>query len=214
MTSMSAAVPDGRGNGVVTPGLSSVFGVAAASSLRDVVPRRKREVEEMTSDAERTAAVKSASSDPGVTEGHMPESRSGRASDARRGRMTESAPAAVRHPDRAPRPRFRPVQVRDRRYIDVLLLAAAKGSPAGRDLVDFVRERSDGVFVLSRGVVYRELHRLEKERLIGVGRDGGFRRYTLTELGERVLATRRRELEAFSHGLARVLDAADVGGRR
>jgi DNA-binding PadR family transcriptional regulator len=76
-------------------------------------------------------------------------------------------------------------------------------------LIEFVRECSDGVFVLPAGVVYRELHMLEKERLITVRRDSRERRYTLTELGERVLTTRRREWETFSHGVARLLEEAD-----
>ena len=81
-------------------------------------------------------------------------------------------------------------------------------------VIDFVRERSDGVFDLSAGVVYRELHALQKERLISVRRDDRERRYTLTNLGERVLAMRRREWEVFSHGLARLLEEADDGDRR
>jgi DNA-binding PadR family transcriptional regulator len=81
-------------------------------------------------------------------------------------------------------------------------------------LIDFVRECSDGVFVLPSAVVYRELHTLEKERLIAVRRDSRERRYTLTDLGERILATRRREWEAFSHGVARLLAEADDGDPR
>ena len=76
-------------------------------------------------------------------------------------------------------------------------------------LIDFVSECSDGVFVLSTGVVYRELHMLEKERLITVRRGSRERRYTVTDLGKGVLAARRREWEAFSHGVARLLEQAD-----
>jgi DNA-binding PadR family transcriptional regulator len=81
-------------------------------------------------------------------------------------------------------------------------------------LIDFVREGSDGVFVLSPGVVYRELHTLEKERFIAVRGHGRERRYMLTDLGARVLATRRREWETFSHGMARLLAEADDRDRR
>jgi len=76
-------------------------------------------------------------------------------------------------------------------------------------LIDFVRECSDGVFVLPPGVVYRELHTLEKERLITVRRGSRQRRYTLTDLGKSVLAARRREWETFSHGVARLLEESD-----
>jgi DNA-binding PadR family transcriptional regulator len=47
-------------------------------------------------------------------------------------------------------------------------------------------------------------------QVTGNGRVG---RYTLTALGQRVLATRRREWEALAHGLDGVLDAADDRGR-
>ena len=64
------------------------------------------------------------------------------------------------------------------------------------------------------GVVFHELHRLANNRLMQVTGNGRARRYSLTPLGERVLTTRRREWEAFSHGLNGVLDAADDLGRR
>jgi DNA-binding PadR family transcriptional regulator len=62
--------------------------------------------------------------------------------------------------------------------------------------------------------VIRELHRLTNNRLMQVTGDEPVRRYGLTALGGRVLATRRREWEAFSYGLDRVLDAADDLDRR
>ncbi|WP_345603864.1 PadR family transcriptional regulator [Pseudonocardia adelaidensis] len=110
----------------------------------------------------------------------------------------------------APRRRFGVVKVRDRRHVDLLLLAAATKGPAnGHELIDLVRERSDGLFVLPLGVVIHELHRLAKNRLMQVTGNRRGRCYSLTALGERVLATRRREWEAFSHGSHRVLAAAD-----
>jgi DNA-binding PadR family transcriptional regulator len=113
-------------------------------------------------------------------------------------------------PVRTPQP-LGAVEVRDRRHIDLLLLAAAATGPAnGRELADLVRERSDGLFAVPLPVVTRRLHRLTTNRLVQVTGDRGApRRYTLTPLGERVLATRRREWEAFSGGFARVLDAAE-----
>jgi DNA-binding PadR family transcriptional regulator len=106
------------------------------------------------------------------------------------------------------------VNVRDRQHVDVLLLAAAtKGPAGGRELIDLVRRRSGGLFVLPVSTVYRELHRLTNNRLMQVAWSGNARRYQLTPLGERVLATRRREWEAFSHGFDRVLEAVDDGDR-
>jgi DNA-binding PadR family transcriptional regulator len=213
MTSLSAAGSNGRPDSSVTRTLSSLFGVAAASSPRKAVPRRRRDVEEISSDLDQPAAVQPEPSTSKRTEVSAPGSRNRPGSLARVAGSSESTPAAapVR---RAPSSRLRPVQVRDRRFIHIFLLAAATRAPTGQMLIDFVRECSDGVFVLSTGVVYRELHTLEKERLITVRRDSRQRRYTLTDLGERVLAARRREWETFSYGVDRLLEDADDGDRR
>ncbi|OZM77810.1 PadR family transcriptional regulator [Pseudonocardia sp. MH-G8] len=103
------------------------------------------------------------------------------------------------------------MEVRDRRHVDLLLLATAATGPAnGRELVDRVRERSGGLFTLPLPVVTHQLHRLTTNRLVQVTGDrGAQRRYSLTPLGERVLATRRREWEAFARGSTGVLDAAE-----
>lgn len=140
-----------------------------------------------------------------------PERRTARAPRARAG---DPDPVGVTPQPRTARRRPLKVPVRDRRLLRGLLLAASKGCPAGTDPVEFVRRRSDGVFDLSAGVVYSELHRLEKERLIEVTREVGNRGYTLTEAGERVLAARRREWESLSHGLSGLLGSAgdDVRG--
>lgn len=159
-----------------------MFGAAAASSLRNF-SRRQETVEVEASYADQTSS-------------ELPESFDG------------ECPAAH---ERVSRRRFRPMPVRDRRYIHALLLAAVKGCPDGRKLIDCVRETSDGLIVLSPGVVYRELHMLERERLIRVSREDRERRYTITEIGERVLAMRRQQWEDFSYGFALILQAADNG---
>ncbi|WP_158228317.1 PadR family transcriptional regulator [Pseudonocardia sp. MH-G8] len=126
---------------------------------------------------------------------------------------SRSAPArsAARTPISPVRTPRRPVEVRDRRHVDLLLLATAATGPAnGRELVDRVRERSGGLFTLPLPVVTHQLHRLTTNRLVQVTGDrGAQRRYSLTPLGERVLATRRREWEAFARGSTGVLDAAE-----
>jgi DNA-binding PadR family transcriptional regulator len=139
---------------------------------------------------------------------------------------TRRAPAAARPPGTAvptpdaprrsdghtPRRRFHGVKVRDRQHVDMLLLAAATTGPAnGRELIDLVRERSGGLIQLPVNTVYRELHRLANNRLMRTTSSGSARRYLLTPLGERVLATRRREWETFSHGFDRVLETTDDG---
>lgn len=97
-------------------------------------------------------------------------------------------------------------RVRDRKDVDLLLLAVAReGVADGREFIDLVRERSGGAFVLSERSVYHQLHRLRNERLIRDTGPAGPGRFVLTPLGERILATRVRNWEAFSRGLDRVL---------
>jgi DNA-binding PadR family transcriptional regulator len=209
MTSNSWAARDGHNKNAAALDLSSVFGTAAASSLRPLVPRHTRKVRERettTSDVD----------EPETRENDVPDTGTRRASAAARPtRTTVSTPVAPRRSDPpAPGRRVRAVKVRDRQHIDMLLLAAATKGPAnGRELIDIVRERSDGLFMLSVRTVYYELHRLTNNRLMEVGWTDGARRYVLTPLGERVLATRRREWEAFSRGFDKVLELADDGDR-
>jgi DNA-binding PadR family transcriptional regulator len=220
MTSRNSAARDGHNQGATALDLSSVFGAAAASSLPRFLPRRTtdaRAPEEPTSDADEPAAVKSDAREPETMEDHVQDPRSRRApAAARPPRTAVPTPVVPRRSD-APVPRrrrFRVVTVRDRQHVDVLLLAAATRGPAnGPELIDLVRKGSGGLFMLSVGTVYHELHRLTDNRLMQVRWSGGARRYLLTPLGRRVLATRRREWEAFSHGFDRVLEAADDGDR-
>jgi DNA-binding PadR family transcriptional regulator len=187
MTSGSSAAGNGHDQRSAALDLSSIFGAAAAGlSRRRVRSRRLVRAREPEPDPV----------EPEIMEDDVSETGSRRA----------PAPDGV---TRAPRRRARVVTVRDRQHVDMLLLAAAAAGPAnGRELVDRVRERSGGRFVLSLRIVVHQLHRLANNRLMRVVGDGRFRRYSLTPLGERVLATRRREWNAFSHGFNRVLDAA------
>jgi DNA-binding PadR family transcriptional regulator len=179
MTSRSPTAGDGHKRMAEVVDLSSVFGAAAVSSLRRLRPRRTREAREPD---ELTAET---------VEDDVQDPRNRRSPDV-------------------PRRRFGAVQVRDRHDVDLLLLAAATNGPAnGHELIDLVRERSDGLFTLSVRTVYYRLHWLTNNRLMQVAGNRSGRRYLLTPLGKRVLATRRREWEVFSHGLSRVLEAAD-----
>lgn len=198
MTSNGSAAHDGHGHRPGAVDLSAIFGApAAALSRRRIRTRRRRQVQEPDP------------VEPEIMEDDVPDTTSRRA-PAADGAERLSRLAGPRAPGR----RLGVVAVRDRGHVDLLLLAAATKGPAnGRELVDLVREQSDGIFVLSLRVVVHELHRLANNRLMQVTGEGGVRRYSLTPLGERVLATRRREWEALSHGLGGVLDAADEAGR-
>lgn len=186
MTSVNRSDTGDGAESVDAVDLSSAFGDAAASSLRGLLKRRSGGdgvVEETVPDADEPVAVH-----PG------------------------DAPAVEPRPPSRRRPRV--VRVRERRNIDLLLLAATSMGPAtGRELTELVREGSDGVFVLAVGTVYRELHRLEDDRLMQVTWNGGTRHYRLTPLGERVLASQRRECEAFSHGFGSMWKTVDASDR-
>ncbi|RZT86872.1 DNA-binding PadR family transcriptional regulator [Pseudonocardia sediminis] len=122
-------------------------------------------------------------------------------------RPPESPGAA---PARVPRRRARPARVRDRKDVDLLLLAvASEGVASGREFIDLVRERSAGAFELTERSVYHQLHRLRNDRLIRDTGRGGAGRFVLTSLGERILAARVRDWEAFSRGVDRVLFPGD-----
>ena len=206
---MSANLPKNGGDGdAAADGLSSVFGAAAASSLRNV-RRREEQVgrEDMYVDEPADGSTEFIESEH--SEAQVPETRQGDAPRGRNSGESESTSALTGAQERAMRPRMHPVQVRDRRLIHALLLAAAKGCPPDHKLIDVVCKNSDGVFALSPGLVYRELHILERERLIDVCRDGRSRQYMLTQAGERVLKLRQRQWEAYSHGFARLLEECD-----
>jgi DNA-binding PadR family transcriptional regulator len=186
MSSSGAATRDGHHQGAPPVDLSSVFGAAAASLYRPRIRSRRRPGRARDPEPDPV--------EPATTEVDVPDSRSRRA-------------PAVDAP--APRRRSRVVKVRDRQHVDMLLLAAVAAGPAnGYELIDRVRERSAGAFVLPLRTVVHQLHRLANDRLLRAAGEGRARRYSLTPLGERVLATRQREWEAFSHGFNGVLDAA------
>lgn len=167
------------------PGLSSAFGTSAAGSLRGLLsPRRTavRSVDPVDTDA---------SPRPAATQDETPEE------------------TIVEQPRKRParRPQRPAMKVRDRKDVDLLLLAVAReGAASGREFLDQVHERSGGAFDLSERSVYHQLHRLRNDRLIRDTGRGEARRFVLTSLGERVLATRVRDRDAFVRGLDRVLD--------
>src|SRR5690348_7342208 len=125
-----------RGTAPTPNGLSAAFGAAAASSLRRPIRLRPREEDEKTPlpidepnvtgttspELDNADAASSNYSDveapdsiarpTGVAEASMPDNQSAVSPSSRR-------------PSR--------VQIRDRRFVDGLLLAAAKGSPSGSD---------------------------------------------------------------------------------
>jgi DNA-binding PadR family transcriptional regulator len=190
MTRSGSAAHDGHDHRPAAADLFSIFGAPAAALARR--PRRVR----------RPDPVEPEVVEDEVVEDGVPDRTGARAPVADGARPVSRPPGAV--------------EIRDRRHVDLLLLAAATHGPAsGHELVELVREHSDGIFALSPRVVVHELHRLTNDRLMRVTGNGRVRRYALTPLGERVLATRRREWEALSQGIDGVLDAAGgLGGGR
>jgi DNA-binding PadR family transcriptional regulator len=195
MSASGSAAHDGHDHRPAAADLFSIFGAPAAALARR--PRRVRRPDPVEPDPVEPDPVEDE-----AAEDEVPD-RAGRRAPVADGARPVTRPPGV-------------VEVRDRRHVDLLLLAAATLGPAsGYELVELVRERSDEIVALSPRVVVRELHRLTDERLMQVTGNGRVRRYALTPLGERVLATRRREWEALSQGIDGVLDAADgLGGGR
>jgi DNA-binding PadR family transcriptional regulator len=100
-----------------------------------------------------------------------------------------------------------------RAHLDLLLLAVLSSGPLhGYALIDALRERSDGGFVLQEGTVYPALHRLEGEGLLASRwslRRGRRRRvYRLTRKGRKALADGRREWRELSDRVELVLEAS------
>lgn len=97
-----------------------------------------------------------------------------------------------------------------RGHVDLLLLAALEDAPAhGYELVETVRERSEGAFDLAEGTVYPSLYRLERRGLVASAWEtvAGRRRrvYRLTTSGRRTLAKERGEWRAFAHAMEAVV---------
>lgn len=114
---------------------------------------------------------------------------------------SSTGPHAVREPVPEPGTGGR-IVVRDPRQVDMLLLAALHGTPRTRgEAVEIIRERTRGRLVPIREEVPRRLGYLERNRL--VCRSGDGRRFRSTELGDRVLLGRLRELGSL-------IDAVDA----
>ena len=97
-----------------------------------------------------------------------------------------------------------------RGHLDVLLLGVLAGGPAhGYAIIEALRHRSGGVFVLQEGSVYPALHRLEEEGLLSSRwtDEAGRRRrtYRLTRRGHNALGVRRRAWSEFARAVDSVL---------
>ena len=95
-------------------------------------------------------------------------------------------------------------------HVDLLLLSALESAPAhGYELVETLRERSEGAFDLAEGTVYPSLYRLERRGLVASGWEtvSGRRRrvYRLTTGGRRALEKERSEWRAFAHAMEAVV---------
>ncbi|MGI8479901.1 MAG: PadR family transcriptional regulator [Gaiellaceae bacterium] len=95
-------------------------------------------------------------------------------------------------------------------HVDLLLLSALEDEPAhGYELVQTLRERSEGAFDLAEGTVYPSLYRLERRGLIASRWEtvAGRRRrvYRLTKSGRRGLEEGRSEWSLFVRAVEAVV---------
>jgi DNA-binding PadR family transcriptional regulator len=94
-------------------------------------------------------------------------------------------------------------------HLDGLIMAVLSDGPMhGYAVVEELKRRSSGSFVLPEGTVYPALHRLERGGLLASRwSEGGRRRrvYRLTARGERVLGEKRGEWRAFVQAVDAVL---------
>lgn len=94
--------------------------------------------------------------------------------------------------------------------LDALLLGVLRTEPAhGYEVIQRLREASDGEFDLPEGTVYPSLHRLEKAGVLRSSWDtvGGRRRrvYEMTPTGASALQTVRRAWNRYSFSVSAVL---------
>ena len=95
-------------------------------------------------------------------------------------------------------------------HVDLLMLSALEDDPAhGYELVETLRERSEGAFDLAEGTVYPSLYRLERRGLVASGWQtvAGRRRrvYRLTTSGRSALEKERSEWRAFTRAMEAVV---------
>ncbi|GAA3513776.1 PadR family transcriptional regulator [Actinocatenispora rupis] len=105
-----------------------------------------------------------------------------------------------------------------RGHLDLMLLNSVRqlGSAHGYAIIVALRDGSDGVFDLPEGTVYPALHRLERAGLVDSDWDtSGPRRrrvYRLTPDGSAALAAKRREWQAFAHGMRALIGPMTAEG--
>jgi PadR family transcriptional regulator, regulatory protein PadR len=97
--------------------------------------------------------------------------------------------------------------------LDLLLLAIVAGGPMhGYGIIEALRERSEGTFVLPEGTVYPALHRLEEAGLLASrwSDTSGRRRreYEISGAGREALRARAEEWRTFSGALEAVIGRA------
>ncbi len=98
-------------------------------------------------------------------------------------------------------------------HLDLLLLAVLQDCPLhGYAIIEALRQRSDGAFVLPEGTVYPALHRLERAGVLSSrwSEETGRRRrvYELTAEGRAALTEFEGDWDRFSRGVDAVLRRA------
>ena len=94
---------------------------------------------------------------------------------------------------------------------ETLILAVLRNAPShGYELVERLRQRSEGIFELGEGTLYPLLYRLEDKGLIsGKWETGSGERqkrvYRITPRGKKQLTQRSEEWKSLVHGMSLIL---------
>jgi PadR family transcriptional regulator PadR len=97
----------------------------------------------------------------------------------------------------------------------VLNILQKNGESYGYELVQMIKEKTDGIFDLKEGTVYPLLYRLEDQGLI----DSSFkstttskprRYYKITKSGEKLLKSKTDEYSSFIKAMKRALSLSSV----
>lgn len=98
----------------------------------------------------------------------------------------------------------------------LLNLLAENGRMYGYEMVQRVRERTDGAFELTEGALYPALHKLEAEGLLVTERETVGRRvrkyYSLTPTGTAARTAKVAEFKAFVQSMQLLLNPKPAAG--
>lgn len=102
--------------------------------------------------------------------------------------------------------------------LDLLVLRALHWGPRhGYDILNWLRDATDGTLRIADAALYPALHRMEARRLISAewGLSENNRRakyYSLTDQGKRALRAEARQWNQYAAVVARILSAPEQAG--